>query len=342
MKKRFVIFIILILSNALMLYADTGSAESGSGSLTSLPPSAPALKSPADGATGILSTELIWHANTHTSSYNLQVSKVEDFSSTITDEQGLTDTTFTVSGLSGETTYYWHVSATNVAGTGSYSETWEFTTDAAIFVSLSAFSAEPAHSGVLVKWTTESEINVAGFILERSTGLDNPQNWQVLASFQTHDALKSKGDLSSRAFYEFQDKKVESGNTYHYRLSEVSLTGNVFVYDTIQIQLPTISSTESASNEAKMTLLEPPLPNPFNPQTTIRYNLAKGGHVDIDVFDVTGRKIRTLICEYQTAGRHTIHWTGRDNYGTQMASGAYLIVMRTKDHIQKHKVILLH
>lgn len=84
MKERLFLFLfsILILSNAQILLADTGRAESGSGWLTSLPPSAPTLSSPPDGATGVLSFELTWIARIHTASYNLQVSETADFATT--------------------------------------------------------------------------------------------------------------------------------------------------------------------------------------------------------------------------------------------------------------------
>ncbi|MBN1479938.1 T9SS type A sorting domain-containing protein [candidate division KSB1 bacterium] len=343
MRKLFILFSILMLSKAQILVADTGSAESTSGSLTSMPPAAPALLSPANGETEVVSSELTWNATTHAASYHIQVSTESYFSSTIADESGLTETTYTVSGLSGDVTYYWHVDATNVAGTGSYSETWNFTTHSAILVTLSLFTAEAVDAGVLVKWITESEINVVGFILERSTPLEARNSWQIIASYQTHDALKSRGDMSSQTDYKFTDTKIECGNTYQYRLSQVNTDGHVHIQKIIQIDVPMISSTGSAStNQKKTTALDPPLPNPFNPQTTISYRLSKAGHVDMSVYDLMGRKVRTLVNGFQSPGRHTTCWRGEDDSGHQMASGIYLIVLNAGAIVQKQKVILVH
>jgi hypothetical protein len=92
-------------------------------------PSAPALVSPADGATGIsVSPTISWGAVGGATSYHLQVSPNSQFSSLIVDQNGLTTTSQAVSGLSLGTHYYWHVAASNGAGAGSYSSTWGFTT----------------------------------------------------------------------------------------------------------------------------------------------------------------------------------------------------------------------
>lgn len=343
MLKRIIFFSILILVNAQLLFADTGSAESGSGTLTSLPPSAPALSSPADGATGVLSSELTWNANTHTSSYNLQVSEFSDFSTTITDESGLIETSYAIPNLSGEITYYWHVSGTNVMGEGTYSDTWDFTTDPAILVTLSSFSAQNVNSGILVKWSTASEINVVGFILDRTTLQKSQKKWEIVASYQTDDALIGKGGISTHADYQFTDTKVTPGCTYQYRLNEVCTDGNVTIYDVLEIEFPIVSSIEQTSTSvAELTTLKTPFPNPFNPQTKISYTLLEPGYTNISVFDLRGRKVISLLNAHKSPGSHNLYWYGQDDYGNQMASGAYLIVLKTKEIVKKQKVILLH
>jgi hypothetical protein len=69
-------------------------------------------------------------------------------------------------------------------------------------------------------------------------------------------------------------------------------------------------------------------PNPFNPSTIINYSLPKDADVTLEIFDVRGRKIVSLVAGWQTAGRHTVTWEGFDGKGNPQPSGVYLAQMR--------------
>lgn len=64
-------------------------------------------------------------------------------------------------------------------------------------------------------------------------------------------------------------------------------------------------------------------PNPFNPQTTVAFDLARTDHARVVIYDVQGRAVRTLVDEELPAGRHTVAWQGRDDQGRGVASGVY-------------------
>lgn len=89
------------------------------------------------------------------------------------------------------------------------------------------------------------------------------------------------------------------------------------------------------------TELLPAYPNPFNPATTIRYSLASRQHVRIDVFDVTGARVITLVDESRPAGVQRVTWNGRDTRDMPVASGVYLIRMQTADQRFVRKAMLL-
>ena len=92
-------------------------------------PAVPTLNTPADSAENQPhSLALLWNLSADAESYQLQVSSEEDFSSTVFDESGLTDTTQFVSDLSFNTQYYWRVNATNAEGTSEFSNIFTFTT----------------------------------------------------------------------------------------------------------------------------------------------------------------------------------------------------------------------
>ncbi len=82
-------------------------------------------------------------------------------------------------------------------------------------------------------------------------------------------------------------------------------------------------------------------PNPFNPSTTIHFSVAKTSQVTLDVFDVKGRQVRTLHNRLTEAGRHTANWDGLDNHGKSVASGVYLIRLKSPGKSITQKALLL-
>ena len=83
-------------------------------------------------------------------------------------------------------------------------------------------------------------------------------------------------------------------------------------------------------------------PNPFNPSTTIRYSLANNSFVQLSIYDVAGRLVRTLVNEEsQQAGPHNVEWDSRDNSGRLVASGVYFYRLQTSGFTQTRKMILL-
>ena len=82
-------------------------------------------------------------------------------------------------------------------------------------------------------------------------------------------------------------------------------------------------------------------PNPFNPTTTIRYDLRHGGAVDVAIYNVVGQRVRTLVSERQEAGSYRVVWNGRADSGARVASGVYLVRMTAGSFVQTHKMMLL-
>lgn len=94
-------------------------------------PAAPVLSSPADASTSVsTSPTLSWQSTTAADSYGVQVSTVPDFSTTVYNQTGITSTSTGVTGLAGNTKYYWRVNATNTGGNSPWSVTYSFTTGA--------------------------------------------------------------------------------------------------------------------------------------------------------------------------------------------------------------------
>lgn len=82
-------------------------------------------------------------------------------------------------------------------------------------------------------------------------------------------------------------------------------------------------------------------PNPFNPTTTIEYQMPKPGNVSIRVFDITGRLVRVLVNEEQGAGIHRIQWDSKNGHGQAVASGIYVYEIRSDNFVTSRKMLLL-
>lgn len=86
-------------------------------------------------------------------------------------------------------------------------------------------------------------------------------------------------------------------------------------------------------------------PNPFNPETTIQYELSDAASVTIALFDIQGRQIRTLVSDAKSAGTHEVKWNGQDELGNRMPSGMYIYrvtaEMNHKTHQFSRKMLLV-
>jgi hypothetical protein len=82
-------------------------------------------------------------------------------------------------------------------------------------------------------------------------------------------------------------------------------------------------------------------PNPFNPTTNLEFALPQSGQVRIDVYDVTGTHVRTLINENMSAGNFRISWNGENTSGSKVASGMYLYRMVAGDYVMTKKMLML-
>jgi len=87
--------------------------------------------------------------------------------------------------------------------------------------------------------------------------------------------------------------------------------------------------------------LFPAFPNPFNPMTNIRYDLSEAGFVDLRVYDLAGREVRTLAKGFDQAGEKSVVWNAKDNHGRSVSAGVYIYRLETAGQVQSQKMILL-
>ncbi len=96
------------------------------------------------------------------------------------------------------------------------------------------------------------------------------------------------------------------------------------------------------SADIRETRLYPPVPNPFTGAALIRYTLNTERQTLMQVCDITGRVIRTLVHSTQKPGRYSLVWDGKDNTGRAVASGIYICRFVAGDYQRNTKLILQH
>ena len=82
-------------------------------------------------------------------------------------------------------------------------------------------------------------------------------------------------------------------------------------------------------------------PNPFNPVTTLRYDLPEQTFVNIQIYDMLGRQIRTIVNEQQDPGYKSVLWNAKDDYGRAASAGLYIYQVQAGGFIQTKKMVLV-
>jgi photosystem II stability/assembly factor-like uncharacterized protein len=170
-------------------------------------------------------------------------------------------------------------------------------------VELYDFAAAQEGADVIVRWRAARESQVVSYRVYRARA---GEPFEVLAPDVT-----TRADLR----YTYCDAEPAPGH-YTYRIAEVSPEGGVVFHRSVEVDVTRVAPRAS--------FLDPSVPNPFNPGTTLRYGVAAAGPVRLAIFDVRGRRVRTLVDAPRGAsGSYRATWDGRDERGRPAAAGVY-------------------
>lgn len=192
-------------------------------------------------------------------------------------------------------------------------------------IELSSFSAQIIEAKVKLLWTTESESENLGFNIYRTDDYDGPYHRL------NHQLIAGAVNSSKVQQYEFIDNNSSINRIYYYRLSDIDLNGLETMHDPIKVHVDAPRSFRLIGN----------YPNPFNPETTVRFSLANHTHTTLVIYDLIGRKINTLVDAELEAGYHTIRWNGTDELGNRQSTGIYFCHMIVKGYKQTIKMYLI-
>ncbi len=171
-------------------------------------------------------------------------------------------------------------------------------------------------------WSTCHQSTNLSFVLKRSLESD-PEN-QIQLSYQA---------LDLENFVAFDNLlQPKTGQNFLYHLYQVNEDDTLSLIDRVRL---------SGSGMLQPLRLYDAWPNPFNPLTTIRFEVSKERTVIVSVHDLRGRKVRTLAQQSFSAGQHELVWDGKDGGGRQVESGAYFIMVQSGELMETHKVLLL-
>jgi hypothetical protein len=149
--------------------------------------------------------------------------------------------------------------------------------------------------------------------------------------------------MQSFAFFDIRDQGPPNGtpgdNSALDYLS--SMLGGVLPSDCLQDPGTDTGGEPTQIEAPARTALYQNAPNPFNPTTTIRFDLARDGHVELRIYNVSGRQVRTLVNGPMERKRHKLVWDGMDDAGMPVSSGIYFYRLETADFRDTHKMVVL-
>jgi hypothetical protein len=121
--------------------------------------------------------------------------------------------------------------------------------------------------------------------------------------------------------------------------------GGIHLYPTSMGQVPCDAIahggvTKQAALPLAFTLAQN-RPNPFNASTIIEFSLPEAAFTTLDVYNVLGQRVTTLMNDYTEAGPYSIFWNGRDEHGNQVASGLYFCRLQSGNHADSKKMVLM-
>ena len=178
--------------------------------------------------------------------------------------------------------------------------------------------------------------NTNNKIINRRSVDNVKNNERTLMGFKVYRNGQELTQVPASTFtYVDQDLPV---GEFDYMITAVYSTGESSPGN---IEVISITTIDDESVLPLVTQLKGNYPNPFNPETTISFDLAKDSKVVIDIFNIKGQKVTTLAKDDFKAGRHNLIWNGTDQNGRNVSSGVYFYKMSTENYNSINKMILM-
>ncbi|MCP4582630.1 MAG: T9SS type A sorting domain-containing protein [candidate division Zixibacteria bacterium] len=176
-------------------------------------------------------------------------------------------------------------------------------------------------------YITDGAVSDEGIYFDDVYPVESFENIVVLSSDITENSYLIEDHIGGSYFYQVRARDAEDQWSTYSNREEAIVEGPVGISD--------LSSIPSEFN------LFQNYPNPFNAQTEISFNLASPGNVELEIFDISGRLVRTLISAEMGSGYHQVIWDGTNNQQTVVSSGIYFYKLSTADKSSTKGMALL-
>jgi hypothetical protein len=198
---------------------------------------------------------------------------------------------------------------------------------------MSSFSAIATNDNyAALQWVTYAETNMSGFRIYRGT------NDTFEASIDLNVFIDA-ANSSQTTTYRFVDSEIDEIGSYYYWLQSEDLGGATNLFGPVNVVIsdpptttPDIPVTQGISNV---------YPNPFNPNTTVKFGILSPNHTTIEIYNTRGQIIRTLTNQHYLPGEYTVTWDGKDNLGKACSSGVYSMQMVSGKTVSSRKLVLM-
>jgi hypothetical protein len=223
----------------------------------------------------------------------------------------------------------WYDSTTNmlIASVSGFSEFIFGSEVDPLPIQLSSFTATVvSRTDVQLDWTTLTETNNYGFEVQKSAV--SPNNYQTIPN----SFVPGNGTTIQPHSYSYTDTTASQG-VWFYGLKQIDLDGTVHYTEGIQVDVPTGVDEKSLPT---VFALDQNYPNPFNPSTQIQFALPRESIVRLEVFNILGERVATLVNETRPVGYYSERFDA-----TGLASGLYLYRMKAGEFVDTKKLLLL-
>lgn len=188
--------------------------------------------------------------------------------------------------------------------------------DLVVPVELTSFTAITDNNNVILNWSTATETNNSGFIVERKSA---NSDWQSITF------VNGKGTVTQAQHYSYMDKNLTEGK-YYYRLKQVDFNGSFEYSNIVEAVISAPAKFELSQN----------YPNPFNPSTKISFSVPQSGNVKLSVYNLLGQEVQNLVNGFVEAGNHTINFDAEN-----LNSGIYLYKLEANGFVQTRKMTMI-
>ncbi|MCL2065330.1 MAG: T9SS type A sorting domain-containing protein [Candidatus Cloacimonetes bacterium] len=237
-----------------------------------------------------------------------------------------TELTYTDQEVSNNTQYTYGVSAVFASGS---SEEEEFTIVVVYFAPPTNLRAAFAINVVNLSWEEPEEEDINGLVGYKIYRDDEPLSLNTL-----------RLDVLS-----YIDSNINYNVEYTYHVTSIfSIEDDEYESDMSNIVVVFTEDDITSSEEEyipHITELQGNFPNPFNPETTIVFTLHNPSYVSIEIYNIKGQKVHTLVNANMKPGKYSSIWNGTDDNGRNLSSGVYFYKMQTDEYTSVKRMLLM-